>query len=60
MVAIRCDERGFDCDYVTTGNVEKVIFDYWDHMSKEHGIDYSLGTLEKYLKKKISAQIPAS
>jgi len=25
---------GFDCEFTTTGNTEKVIFDYWDHMNK--------------------------
>jgi predicted small metal-binding protein len=57
VVVVRCNESGFDCDYTTTGNVEKIIFDYWDHINKEHGIEYSLGTLERYLKKKIPTQI---
>jgi predicted small metal-binding protein len=53
MVVVRCNESGFDCDYTTTGNIEKIIFDYLDHMDKEHGIEYSPGTLERYLKNKI-------
>ena len=52
-IVVRCDERGFDCHYSTTGDIYKVIFDYGDHMKKEHGIEYSPGTLETYLKKKI-------
>lgn len=60
MVSIRCDECGFDCKFTTTGNVEKVIFDYWDHMNKEHGIEYSPETLAKYVEKKRSVQIPAA
>lgn len=59
MVTVRCDEYGFDCDYTATGDFEKVIFDYWDHMNKEHGIEYSLETLGTYLKKKNPKQIPA-
>jgi len=60
VVIVKCDECGFDCDYVATGNVEDVIFDYWSHMNQEHGIEYSPGTLETYLKKKTTTQIPAS
>lgn len=60
MVTIRCDECGFDCTFATTGNVEKVIFDYWDHMDKEHGIEYSPETLAQYVKKKIHFQIPSN
>ena len=60
MVTIRCDNRGFDCEYTTTGNLEKVVFDYWDHMSVAHGIEYSPETLAKYVLKKIPSQIPAS
>ncbi len=58
MVTIRCDEYGFDCDYSTTGNVEGMVFDYWNHMKNEHGIEYSVGTLGKYIKKKLPKQIP--
>ena len=54
MVNVRCDECGFDCDYTATGDLEKVIFDYWDHMNQEHGIEYSPGTIGRYLKKKIT------
>ena len=57
---VRCDERGFDCDYTTSGDLEKVIFEYWDHMIKENGIEYSPGTVEKYLKKKTQITIPVS
>jgi predicted small metal-binding protein len=58
VVTIRCNNCGFDCEFATTGNVEKVVFDYRDHMSKEHGIEYSPETLAKYVKKKIPIQIP--
>jgi len=60
VVTVRCNEYGFDCDYTTTGDFEKMVFDYGDHMNKEHGIEYSLETLGTHLKKKIPKQIPAS
>ena len=59
-IVVSCDELGFDCNYTATGDVNKVAFDYWDHMKKEHGIEYSPETLGNYLKKKIPTQIPAS
>ena len=57
-IVVRCNERGFDCNYSTVGDVDKVVMDYWDHMKKDHGIEYSPGTLGTYLKKKIPTQIP--
>jgi predicted small metal-binding protein len=57
VVSVRCDECGFDCEFIATGNIEKVIFDYWDHMNNEHGIEYSPETLAKYVKKKIPIRI---
>jgi len=56
VVTIRCDEFGYDCNYIASGNVEKVVFDYWHHMNNDHGIEYAPETLERYAQKKI--QIP--
>ena len=54
MVIIRCIECGFDCDYSVEGEMEHVVFAYWNHMAKEHGIEYSPETLASfYVKKKI-------
>jgi predicted small metal-binding protein len=52
MVNIRCDDYGFDCDYTMEGVIEKVVFDYWEHMNNEHGIDYSKDSIYKSIKKK--------
>jgi len=52
MVSIRCDDYGFDCDFVSLGEIEGVIFDYWQHMNDTHGIDYSKGTIGKFVTKK--------
>jgi len=60
VVTIRCDDCGFDCEFTTTGDIEKVVSDYWEHMSTAHGIEYSPETLAKYVLKKIPAQIPTS
>ncbi|MBI1662760.1 MAG: DUF1059 domain-containing protein [Nitrosopumilus sp.] len=60
MVSIRCDDCGFDCDYSVDGDMEQVVFAYWNHMAKEHGIEYSPETLGRYVKKKIPASITAN
>jgi len=59
VVIIRCDECGFDCEFTVSGNVERIVFDYWDHMNKDHGIEYSPETLARYVKKKIPITIPS-
>ena len=51
MASIRCDDYGFDCDYVIMGKVESVIFDYWKHMNNFHGIDYPKGVIERFATK---------
>ena len=52
MVSIRCENYGFDCDFVSLGEIEGVIFDYWQHMNDTHGINYSKGTIGKSIAKK--------
>ena len=59
-IVVRCNELGFDCNYAVTGDFEKVVFDYWDHMNMAHGIEYSPETLAKYVIKKIPTKILAS
>ncbi len=51
MASIRCDNYGFDCDFIIMGNVEGVIFDYWKHMNDSHGIDYPKGVIGKFATK---------
>lgn len=52
MAGIRCDDYGFDCDFVILGKVEGVISDYWKHMNDFHGIDYPRGVIERFATKK--------
>ncbi len=58
MASIRCEEYGFDCNYVILGEMEGVIFDYWKHMNDSHGIDYPMGTIGKFVTKKIRKTSP--
>jgi len=52
MVNIRCGDYGYECNYVSQGNVEKIVFDFWEHMNNEHGIDYSKETIAESIKRK--------
>lgn len=54
MANLRCNDYGFDCNYITKGNAEKIVFDFWEHMNNEHGIDYSKETIFKSVKQKNS------
>ena len=54
MVNLRCDDYGFECDYVIEGTIEKVVFNYWEHMNNEHGIDYSKESIWGSVKRKKS------
>jgi len=54
MANLRCGEYGFECNYVSKGNAEKIVFDFWEHMNTEHGIDYSKETIMESVKRKNS------
>ena len=53
LVDLRCDDYGFECDYITRGDIEKVVFEYWNHMKEEHGIEYDSETIGDSIKRKI-------
>lgn len=52
MRDLRCGEYGFECNYVSSGSAEKIVFDFWEHMVKEHGIEYAKETLMDSVKRK--------
>ena len=49
MVRLRCSDYGFECDFVSEGEVEKVIEEFGKHMDEEHGIDYSKEALMQFI-----------
>ena len=51
-IKLACSDYGFECDYEIEGAVEKVIFDYWEHMNNEHGIEYSKESILESIKRK--------
>ena len=54
MANVRCMDYGYDCDYAINDTIEKVVADYWQHMSDEHGIEYAQGRIAEIIKKKRS------
>jgi predicted small metal-binding protein len=49
MTKITCRDYGFECPYVTEGEVEHVIDEYRKHSDEEHGIEYSVETLTQVI-----------
>ena len=54
MVSLRCNDYGYECNYVTEGDNDKVVEEYKKHMDEEHGIDYSQETIVDFINRKKS------
>ena len=52
MVNLRCNDYGYECEYVSEGEIEKVVNDFQEHMNDEHGIDYSKEVILDFVKRK--------
>ncbi len=54
MVNLRCNDYGYECEYESEGEIDKVIDDYREHMNEENGIDYSKEIILEFIKRKKS------
>jgi len=52
MAKLKCSDYGFECNYVTEGEMEQVIEDFRNHTDEEHGIDYSKEAIMQFLLRK--------
>jgi predicted small metal-binding protein len=52
LTKLSCSNYGFECDFVTEGEVEQVIEEFRDHTESEHGIDYSKEALMQFILRK--------
>jgi len=52
MAKLKCDDYGFECDFVAEGEMETVISDFRKHTDDEHGIDYSKEAVMQFLLRK--------
>lgn len=49
MARLRCNDYGFECDFVSEGEIEAVIENFKTHTEEEHGIDYSREALMQFI-----------
>ena len=52
MAKLKCNDYGFECDFVAEGEMESVIEDFRKHTDEEHGIDYSKEAVMQFLLRK--------
>jgi len=52
MVKLKCNDYGFECDFLVEGETEKVIEDFRSHTEDVHGIDYSIEAVMQFILRK--------
>ena len=52
MAKLKCNDYGFECDFVVEGEMEDVIDKFRAHTDDEHGIDYSKEAVMQFLLRK--------
>lgn len=52
MAKLKCNDYGFECDFVAEGEMEDVIDKFRAHTDDEHGIDYSKEAVMQFLLRK--------
>ena len=52
MAELKCRDYGFECDFVSSGEMEEVIEEFRKHTDDEHGIDYSKEAIMQFLLRK--------
>ena len=41
MARLKCEDYGFECEFVSEGEIENVLEEFGKHTEEEHGIEYS-------------------
>ena len=52
MAKLKCNDYGFECDFVSEGKMEAVIDEFRKHTDEVHGIDYSKEAVTQFLLRK--------
>lgn len=52
MAKLKCNDYGFECDFIVEGEMEDVIDKFRAHTDDEHGIDYSKEAVMQFLLRK--------
>jgi predicted small metal-binding protein len=54
LIKLKCNDYGFECDFVAEGEIGHVIDEFGKHTDEEHGIDYSKEALMQFILRKTS------
>ena len=49
MPSVSCRDYGFNCEFVAEGELEEIANEFGKHSSNEHGIEYSIETVTKFI-----------
>jgi predicted small metal-binding protein len=49
MARLRCSDYGFECEFVSEGEIEEVLEEFRKHTDEEHGIDYTKEALMQFI-----------
>ena len=49
MARLRCNDYGFECDFIAEGEIEDVIQEFGKHTEEKHGIEYSKEALMQFI-----------
>ena len=49
MPTVSCRDYGFNCDFVAEGELDEIASEFGKHSSDEHGIEYSIETITKFI-----------
>jgi len=52
LIKLKCIDYGFECDFVSEGEIESVLEEFGRHTNEEHGIDYSKEALMQFILRK--------
>ena len=52
LAKLRCNDYGFECEFIVEGEVERIIEEFGKHSEEEHGIDYPREALMQIILRK--------
>ena len=52
VAKLKCSDYGFECEFVSEGEIEQVIEEFGKHTEDIHGIDYSKEALMQFILRK--------
>ena len=52
MHRLCCADYGFDCEFISEGEIETILAEFANHTEQEHGIDYPKEVLMQFIVRK--------